>query len=138
MKDKKDNRFRLEYLEKQKQKQEAKKQFYIDQIKELENNLQENQKQILDNQCWIDFHKNSIKEHEKEISKTLDLIYRQDQEKKKRFHIAQIDKHHQKNIQYHNREIKMSEEEIKLFKKGISKCNQQLKILKNRIMENKK
>ncbi len=82
MEDKKDKPERLKYLNQEKEKQEHKRAFYTNQIKELKKLEKLNQKEIKYNEGWINFHKESISKHKETINKTAILDEKIDQENK--------------------------------------------------------
>jgi|GEM_PF-797572 len=130
----KDKLYRIKYLQGEKEKQECRKDFYLKQIRKLNTTLQVSEKEILENKGWIKFHKNCIMKHKKEISTSLDNNYKKNQEEKLKFHMDQVNKHHEKNIEYHNREIAAAIEEMKLFQKGAIRCEKQLLTITNRLI----
>ena len=136
MEDKKDKSERLRYLNEEKEKQEKRRAFYIDQINNLKDWIKSNQKEIKYNEGWINFHKNSEEKHKEKIKQTAILDEKIEQENKLDFHIKEIKNHHEEYINFHKREIDFINEEIKFFEKGIDKCQKQLDFLNEKIEEN--
>lgn len=134
--DKKDKSERLNYLRGEKSKQEKRRSFYFEQLQEIKKLLDENEKEIVYNEGWINFHENSIQEHRKVINGTFDFNEKVDQEEKLKFHVKQIEEHHIKNINYHKKEIEAIKKEIELFEEGIKRCEEQLEFLHKKIKEN--
>ena len=137
MKDKKDRSKRLEYLTKEKEKQEERKDFYIQQIDELRSVLNSNEQAIKYNKGWILFHEKAIEEHTRKINTASNLVEKSDQEKKLQFHKEQIKEHHKKNIKYHNKERQAIQKEIDLFESGMNRCEEQIRFLNEKIDENR-
>lgn len=137
MEDQKDKSARLKYLNEEKQKQEEKKYFYIQQIKKLKALFEFNEKEIKYNKGWVAFHEGAIEKHKEEIQKAITLEKKQEQENKLRFHVGEIENHHKKYIDYHKKEMELFiKKEIQLFNEGIRNCEQQLNFLSNKIKEN--
>jgi len=128
---------RVKYLEGERVKQEKRKGFYFQQLKEIKEFLDANEKEIRYNEGWINFHEESIKGHQKEIEETFDLDKKRDQDKKLEFHKIQIEEHHKKNVKYHQKEIDSIKKEIELFGEGIKRCEEQLEFLSKKIEENR-
>ncbi len=138
MEDNKDKTERLRYLNKQRQIQKQKKEFYFHKIERLKRALLEyHKKEIKYNEGWIIFHEKSIERHKKEIQEIRTLNEKQNQEEKLKFHIGQIENHHKKYIEYHEKEMEFIEKEIELFEQGIKRSEEQLIFLNNKIRENK-
>jgi hypothetical protein len=136
MEDKKDKSDRLKYFKTETNHQIKRKYFYLHQLFEIKELLERNEKEILYNKGWIDFHENSIKRHQEEIGKVLDLNEKINQEGKLNFHKEQIKGHHEKNIEYHNKEIEALQKEIQLFEEGIKRCEEQIEFLNEKIKQN--
>lgn len=134
--DKTDKSERLNYLRGEKAKQEKRKDFYSQQLSEIQEMLEANKKEIRYNEGWSKFHEEAIKGHQKVINETFDLNEKEDQEKKLEFHKIQIKEHHKKNVEYHQKEIKSIKKEIELFEEGIKRCEEQLGFLGKKIEEN--
>jgi len=128
---------RLNYLRGEKAKQEKRKDFYFQQLREIKEFLDANEEEIRYNKGWSNFHEEAIKRHQKAIDKTFDLDEKRCQEKKLKFHKIQIEEHHKKNIEYHQKEINSIKKEIELFEEGIKRCEEQLEFLEKKIEENK-
>ena len=69
MKDKKDMSERLKYFNGLYQQQHNRKDFYAQQILEIKQLLESNEKEIRYNEGWIGFHENSIEGHRQQIKK---------------------------------------------------------------------
>lgn len=136
MKDKKDMSNRLKYFKNQDKQQHNRKDFYVQQILEIKQLLEMNEKEIRYNNGWINFHKNSIEEHKRQIKKIIHLDKKVDQEQKLQFHREQIENHHKRNIKYHNEEMGALKKEQQLFKEGIKRCEDQIELLQKRMKEN--
>ena len=67
MKDNKDKSERLNYFHEEKQKQDKRKSLYVQQLEEIRNLLEANEKEIKYNEDWIGFHETSIEGHKKQI-----------------------------------------------------------------------
>lgn len=134
--DKKDKSERLNYLKKEKLKQEKRRNFYSEQLREIKEMLESNEKEIRYNEGWIKFHENSIKGHQKVIDETFDLDEKIDQQGKLKFHVEQINEHHNKSVNYHKKEVEALNKEIELFGEGIKRCEEQLEFLNKKIIEN--
>lgn len=137
MENNKDKSERLKYLNEEKQKQNERKKFYLQEIEILRKFLFENEKEIKYSGGWIDFHRKSIENHKEKIREVVNLNEKQEQEEKLKFHIEQVENHHKKYIEYHKKEVEFVEKEIQLFEQGIKKCEEQLAFLNEKIEENK-
>lgn len=135
--DKFDKSERLRYLEGERTKQEKRRGFYVQQLKEIKDLLEANEKEIKYNEGWINFHEKSIKEHQKVIDEIPDLDKKKEQEEKLEFHKKQIEEHHKKNVEYHKKEIEAIKKEIELFEIGVKRCERQLDFLGKKIEENR-
>ena len=127
---------RLKYFEEEKAKQEKRKSLYLQQLEEIRDLLESNEKEIVYNEGWITFHEDSIGKHKEKIRETLNLDEKEDQEKKLHFHNEQIETHHKKYIEFHKKEIEFIKKEIQLFEQGIKKCEDQLEFLNKKTDEN--
>ena len=136
MEDKKDKFDRVKYFEELIKKQEERRDFYIQQIKQIKKLLDSNEKEIKYNEEWIKFHEKSSKEHEKAIKSTFDLNYKKEQEEKLNFHLSQIKGHHSESINYHEKEVVALKKEMELFNQGLERCEEQIKYLDKKIKEN--
>lgn len=136
MKDKRDMSERLKYFQELKIKIGGRKIFYNEQIEIVKILLRENKEEIEYNEGWNEFHKKAITEHKNKIELTIDFKIKKDQEEKIKWHSQQIEKHHNKYIEFHQREISALLKEIELFEKGLKRCNEQIKIIEEKIKEN--
>ena len=138
MEDNKDKSERLNYFYGEKQKQDKRKNLYVQQLEEIRSLLEVNEKEIKYNGGWISFHETSIESHKKQIQETFDFEKKKEQEERLKFHTEQIENHHKKCIEFHKKEVEFIKKEIQLFEDGIKKCEEQLEFLNKKIEENTK
>ncbi|MFH1521599.1 MAG: hypothetical protein ABIF18_01440 [archaeon] len=138
MKDKKDMSERQRYFEELHKQQHKRKDFYAQQLLEIKHLLEMNEKEIRYNEGWVNFHEKSIEGHRQQIKEIPHIDEKKEQEQKLQFHVEQIEKHHKKNIEYHNKEIDALKKEVQLFEEGINRCKSQIQFLSEKISENSK
>lgn len=136
MNDKKDMSERQKYFEELHKQQYKRKDFYAQQLLEIKQLLEMNEKEIRYNEGWVNFHKKSIEGHRQQIKEIPHINGKKEQEQKLWFHVEQIEKHHKKNIEYHNKEIDALNKEVQLFEEGINRCEEQINYLQNKTKEN--
>jgi len=138
MKGNEDKVERLKYLNEEKGIQESKKEFYLKEIEKLKKILEKNKEEVKYNEGWINFHNGSAGKHKKNIQGTIRFEEKEDQLKKLKFHINQIENHHKEYIKYHDKEISFLIKELQLFEEGIIRCNEQIGFLNKKMEENSK